>query len=189
MKGHKEDTILAWLRDVAEHAAALEAELLARYRIERGQLDSLWAYVDNKGENKGIRRLPKAANSHHDHIGCNAQMQDATGCLIAAPAAYAAWHVDFERHYQEFARPVPDLIPDMPALRDEVLSVLDAPRPVDIYLEEGVTFDLGDAVLEAISLPGHMREEFGWLDRTSGVLILGDAITGLDWRSSTATSQ
>jgi len=120
-------------------------------------------------------------HSHHDHIGCNAQMQDATGCLIAAPATYAAWHVDFERHYQEFARPVPDLIPDTPALRDEVLSVLDAPRPVDIYLEEGVTFDLGDAVLEAISLPGHMREEFGWLDRTSGVLILGDAITGLDW--------
>ena len=48
MKGHKEDTILAWLRDAAEHAAALEAELLARYRIERGQLDSLWEYVGNK---------------------------------------------------------------------------------------------------------------------------------------------
>jgi hypothetical protein len=48
VKGHKEDTILAWLRDAAEHAAALEAELLARYRIERGQLDSLWAYVGNK---------------------------------------------------------------------------------------------------------------------------------------------
>jgi hypothetical protein len=63
VKGHKEDTILAWLRDAAEHAAALEAELLARYRIERGQLDSLWAYVGNKGEKKGIRRLPKAANS------------------------------------------------------------------------------------------------------------------------------
>jgi len=52
VKGHKEDTILAWLRDAAEHAAALEAELLARYRIERGQLDSLWAYVGNKGEKK-----------------------------------------------------------------------------------------------------------------------------------------
>jgi hypothetical protein len=67
VKGHKEDTILAWLRDAAEHAAALEAELLARYRIERGQLDSLWAYVGNKGEKKGIRRLPKAANSGAPH--------------------------------------------------------------------------------------------------------------------------
>jgi hypothetical protein len=69
VKGHKEDTILAWLRDAAEHAAALEAELLARYRIERGQLDSLWAYVGNKGEKKGIRRLPKAANSGAPHYG------------------------------------------------------------------------------------------------------------------------
>jgi glyoxylase-like metal-dependent hydrolase (beta-lactamase superfamily II) len=76
---------------------------------------------------------------------------------------------------------VPDLIPDTPALRDKVLSVLDAPRPVDICLEEGVTFDLGGAVLEAIHLPGHMLAEFGWLDRASGVLILGDAIAGLDW--------
>jgi hypothetical protein len=67
VKGYKEDTILAWLRDAAEHAAALEAELLARYRIERGQLDSLWAYVGNKGEKKGIRRLPKAANSGAPH--------------------------------------------------------------------------------------------------------------------------
>ena len=66
MKGHKEDTILAWLRDVAEHAAALEAELLARYRIKRGQLDSLWACVGNKGE-KSIRRLSKAANSGAPH--------------------------------------------------------------------------------------------------------------------------
>ena len=54
VKGHKEDTILAWLRDAAEHAEAIEEELLARYRIERGQLDSLWAYVGNKGE----KRLP-----------------------------------------------------------------------------------------------------------------------------------
>jgi len=52
VKGHKEDTILAWLRDAAEHAAALEAELLARYRIKRGQLDSLWAYVGNKGKKR-----------------------------------------------------------------------------------------------------------------------------------------
>ena len=67
VKGHKEDTILAWLRDAAEHAAALEAELLARYRIKRGQLDSLWAYVGNKGKKKGTRRLPKAANSGAPH--------------------------------------------------------------------------------------------------------------------------
>jgi len=67
VKGHKEDTILAWLRDAAGHAEAIEEELLARYRIERGQLDSLWAYVGNKGEKKATRRRPKAANSGAPH--------------------------------------------------------------------------------------------------------------------------
>jgi transposase-like protein len=52
VKGYKEDTILDWLRDAAEHAEAIEEELMAKYRIERGQLDSLWAYVGNKGEKK-----------------------------------------------------------------------------------------------------------------------------------------
>jgi transposase-like protein len=52
VKGHKADTILAWLRDAAEHAEAIEEQLLAKYRLKRGQLDSLWAYVGNKGEKK-----------------------------------------------------------------------------------------------------------------------------------------
>jgi transposase-like protein len=52
VKGHKEDTILAWLRDAAEHAEAIEEALLAKYELERGQLDALWAYVGNKGQKK-----------------------------------------------------------------------------------------------------------------------------------------
>lgn len=63
VKGHKEDTILAWLRDAAEHAEAMEEELLGKYRIERGQLDGLWAYVSNKGKKKATRRRLKAVNS------------------------------------------------------------------------------------------------------------------------------
>jgi transposase-like protein len=38
VKGYKEDTILAWLRDAAAHAEAIEEELTAKYQIERGQL-------------------------------------------------------------------------------------------------------------------------------------------------------
>lgn len=63
VKGHKEDTILAWLRDAAEHAEVVEEELMAKHRIERGQLDSLWAYVGNKGEKKTTRKPTKAASS------------------------------------------------------------------------------------------------------------------------------
>jgi hydroxyacylglutathione hydrolase len=121
-------------------------------------------------------------HSHHDHIGCNAQLQDQTGCLIAAPGHYAAWHSDFERHYQEFARPFPHLVPDTPELRDEVLGILDEPRPLDLHVDEGAQFNLGGGVqLTAYSFPGHLLAELGWFEESTRTLILGDAITGLDW--------
>lgn len=52
VKGHKEDTILAWLREAEQHAEAVEEVLMRDYRITRGQLDALWAYVRNKGQKK-----------------------------------------------------------------------------------------------------------------------------------------
>lgn len=51
-KGHKEDTISDWVREAGQHSEALEEVLLANYRLSRGQLDGLWAYVGNKGEKK-----------------------------------------------------------------------------------------------------------------------------------------
>jgi len=57
VKGHKEDTILKWLRDAAKHTQAMEEVLMKRHRIKRGQLDGLWAYVGNKGEKKATQRL------------------------------------------------------------------------------------------------------------------------------------
>jgi transposase-like protein len=52
VKGHKEDTILAWLRQAAQHAEQLEDVLMATFQVKRGQLDALWAYVQNTGEKK-----------------------------------------------------------------------------------------------------------------------------------------
>jgi len=52
VKGIKEDTILKWLREAAQHSEALEEVLMKDYRVKRGQLDGLWAYVGNKGEKK-----------------------------------------------------------------------------------------------------------------------------------------
>lgn len=121
-------------------------------------------------------------HSHHDHIGCNSQLKKKTDCLIAAHPQYAVWHADFETHYQEFARPFPHLIADTPELREEVLAILDEPCPLDIYLQEGIEFHLGGGVsLRAISFPGHLLAEFGWFEASTKTLILGDAITGLDW--------
>ena len=55
VKGHKEDTIVQGLRQAAQHAAQLEAVLMAEFKVKRGQLDALWAYVRNKGEKKVSR--------------------------------------------------------------------------------------------------------------------------------------
>ena len=52
VKGFKEDTILAWLREAARHAEAVEEVLMSEFKVKRGQLDALWAYVGNKGEKK-----------------------------------------------------------------------------------------------------------------------------------------
>lgn len=52
VKGHKEDTILQWLREAAAHAEQVDEVLLAEFQVARGQLDALWAYVRNKGEKK-----------------------------------------------------------------------------------------------------------------------------------------
>jgi transposase-like protein len=51
-KGFKEDTILAWLREAAQHAEELDAVLMKDFEVKRAQLDALWAYVRNKGEKK-----------------------------------------------------------------------------------------------------------------------------------------
>ena len=51
-KGFKEDTILKWLREAAEHTENVEDVMMKDFRIKRGQLDGLWAFVRNKGEKK-----------------------------------------------------------------------------------------------------------------------------------------
>lgn len=61
-KGYKEETISAWISAAGAHAAELEAVLLAEHRIERGQLDGLWAFVQNKGEKKAMPK-PKTRGS------------------------------------------------------------------------------------------------------------------------------
>ena len=63
VKGYKEDTILDWLREAAQHVVEIEAILLANYQLERGQLDAMWSYVGNKGEKKTIPRQMKAGSS------------------------------------------------------------------------------------------------------------------------------
>jgi hypothetical protein len=61
--GHKEDTLLDWLREAATQVSQIEAVLMADYRITRGQLDGLWAYVGNKGEKRTIPKPTRRVSS------------------------------------------------------------------------------------------------------------------------------
>jgi hypothetical protein len=51
--GHKEETILDWLKKAGQQAQALEEVRLAEYPVGRGQRDALWSFVGHKGEKKG----------------------------------------------------------------------------------------------------------------------------------------
>jgi transposase-like protein len=62
-KGHKEDTILDWVRQAGKQAFALEEVLLKDYRLGRGQLDALWSYVGNKGEKKTMLKRRRLGSS------------------------------------------------------------------------------------------------------------------------------
>lgn len=62
-KGHKEETIIDWIRAAGQHAERVEEMWLAEHRIERGQLDGLWAYVRNKGKKKATPKPTKPVSS------------------------------------------------------------------------------------------------------------------------------
>lgn len=55
VKGVKEDTILSWLLEAAKHVDAVN-EVLKDFQIERGQLDGMWLFIQNKGQKKSRRK-------------------------------------------------------------------------------------------------------------------------------------
>lgn len=51
--GFKEDTILQWVREAAQHPAQIEAVLLHDFQVSRDQLDRLWTYGRSTRTPKG----------------------------------------------------------------------------------------------------------------------------------------
>ena len=63
VKGIKEETVTAWLVEVAPQLEQLEQALLKDHKMSRAQLDALWTYVYHKGEKKGSQKKPSAGPS------------------------------------------------------------------------------------------------------------------------------
>jgi transposase-like protein len=58
IKGIKEETVMDWLREAANHVEEIEAFLLANHHLTRVQLDAMWTYVGHKGEKVAIPKSP-----------------------------------------------------------------------------------------------------------------------------------
>jgi hypothetical protein len=55
-KGIKEETVIDWLREAANHAHEVEEIMQAKYKLVRVQLDAMWSYVGHKGEKVDISK-------------------------------------------------------------------------------------------------------------------------------------
>jgi transposase-like protein len=53
VKGVKEETLLDWLHQAAQHTEEIETLLMAHHHLTRVQLDALWTYVGPKGQKGG----------------------------------------------------------------------------------------------------------------------------------------
>jgi hypothetical protein len=62
-KGIKEETVIAWLHEAANHVEEMEALMLANYNMTRVQMDAMWSCVGHKGEKGGVLRSPIEALS------------------------------------------------------------------------------------------------------------------------------
>jgi transposase-like protein len=63
IKGIKEETVMDWLLEAANHVEEIESLLLANYLLTRIQLDAMWTYVSHKGGKVDIpKRLIEAAS-------------------------------------------------------------------------------------------------------------------------------
>lgn len=131
---------------------------------------------ENAGSHDRVRLIINT-HAHHDHIGANHQVKAACGALLAAPKETIGWIEDFDTHYREFCLVAPDILPDQPWMREECLSIMDAPTHVDLSLAEGDLVRLGGgAELEVLELPGHLKAEIGFVERATNTLIIGDAV-------------
>lgn len=63
VKGVKEETVLEWLHEAAQHVEAVEALLMAHHCLKRVQLDALWTYVGHKDQKGGPIPSPIPVNT------------------------------------------------------------------------------------------------------------------------------
>lgn len=129
------------------------------------------------GQQLGGVRYTLITHAHVDHIGCNQAVREAFQPVFLAGGALP-WIEDMEAHYRAFC--LPELLPDSPQQRAEILGLVDGAVSVDLVIGEGTQIRLGDGIeLQTLALPGHKLEEIGFLETSTQTLIVGDVLLAL----------
>ena len=162
--------------DVPLHVYAVEGE---RYSvlIDTGIAPMKSDILNLCKEAKNLRYVV-ITHAHADHIGCNHAVKEATGASFAAAGAIS-WIEDYDTHIIEFC--LPDETGEYtPGQAEDVRGIMDQPVNVDIVIQHGDTFRLGDNTeLKVLAVPGHKLEEIALLETFSGILFMGDLLLAL----------
>jgi hydroxyacylglutathione hydrolase len=121
-------------------------------------------------------RLILNSHAHHDHIGANGPLKEATGCMILAEPSGVHWIEDHKRQHHEFFEAFPDAwMPSAEQTRD-FFEWLGPETSVEIQPNGAFTLSLGDGVaLDVFPTPGHISSCVSALDRGTNALLTGDS--------------
>lgn len=97
-------------------------------------------------------------HGHFDHVGCNRQIQDATGA-------------EFLIHEKDLKL----LMTASKTARNYGLEVVDSPAPTR-YLTDGMRLDFGKRSIEVLYTPGHTEGGCSLLLRHEGLVVTGDTL-------------
>lgn len=142
--------------------------------------ETLLPYLDRIGFDTADLRWVVSSHCDFDHTGGNAALAAAAPqAEFLAGRADVAMTEDVELliagRYGEFA--VRDGFDDPPQTTAEVRRST-ALVPVTRALDGGETFDLGDRVVEVLSVPGHSPGHLALRDAENRTLLISDAVLG-----------
>ncbi|RME01510.1 MAG: MBL fold metallo-hydrolase, partial [Calditrichaeota bacterium] len=118
------------------------------------------------------------SHSHHDHIGANAEIAEATGATLLAHELARPWMVDHQRQFREFFEVFAPIFPISESLKNFFFNNLGRPWFADQWLRE-FPLDLPFARQgRVLSTPGHSPDSVTlWLPQEK-IAICGDAFMG-----------